>query len=124
MKTTKTFLTIALVALTTTLFGRIGEPEADCNCCPPEVIMDQVLSVENWMIETFENSFENELALEGWMSSPFEVGMDSDQTLEYWMSLPFDTDAEAELFVESWMTSPFKTAEEPLVEQWMAAAWF
>ena len=124
MKTTKTFLTIALVALTTTVFGRIAEPEADCNCSPAEIFMDQVLSVENWMIETFENSFENELTLEGWMSLPFEVGMDGDLTHEYWMSLPFDTEAEAEFFVESWMTSPFKTAEEPVVEQWMAAAWF
>ena len=50
--------------------------------------------------------------------------MDQNLNLENWMIEPFNTDAEAELFVESWMTSPFKTAEDPVVEEWMAAAWF
>jgi len=124
MKISKLILSIALVALTTTLFGRLGEPEADCNCCPPGVFMDQDLSLENWMATPFDANFESELLLEGWMNLPFEVGMDSDLTQEYWMLLPFDREAEAELFVEAWMTSPFKTVEEPVVEQWMAASWF
>ncbi len=106
MKTIKTLLTIVLVALTTTLFGRIGEPEVDCNCCPEEIFMDQDLSMENWMIEPFESSFENDLAMEEWMSEPFEVYFES------------------ELSLESWMLTPFESTENVVVEQWMAAAWF
>ena len=106
MKITKTLLTLALVALTTTLFGRIGEPEVDCNCCPAEIFMDQDISVENWMIEPFESSFENDLAMEEWMSEPFEVYFES------------------ELSLESWMVTPFESTENVAVEQWMAAAWF
>lgn len=105
MKTTKTFLAIALIALTTTVFGRIAEPEADCNCCPADIFMEQDLSVENWMVEPFEASIENDLAMESWML------------------VPFDAYFESELSLESWMTSPFKTAEEPVVEEWMAASW-
>ncbi len=56
MKTIKTLLTIVLVALTTTLFGRIGEPEVDCNCCPEEIFMDQDLSMENWTVEPEEQA--------------------------------------------------------------------
>ena len=106
MKISKLILSIALVALTTTVFGRISEPEEDCNCCPSDIFMEQDLSVENWMIEPFESSVETNL------------------TMESWMSVPFDAYFESELSMESWMTSPFKTAEEPVLEQWMAAAWF
>ncbi len=105
MKITKTLLTLALVALTTTLFGRIDEPEVDCICCSAEIFMDQDISVENWMIEPFESSFENDLVMEEWMSEPFEVYFES------------------ELSLESWMVTPFESTENVVVEQWMAAAW-
>ncbi len=106
MKTIKLYLSIALVALTTTLFGRIDEPEADSNCCPVDIFMDQDLSVENWMIEPFESSIENDLVMEQWMTEPFEAYFES------------------ELSLESWMIIPFESAENIEVEQWMAAAWF
>ena len=106
MKISKIVLSIALVALTTTVFGRIAEPEADCNCCPADIFMDQDLIVENWMIEPFEASIENDLAMEQWMTEPFEAYFES------------------ELSLESWMIIPFESAENIEVEQWMAAAWF
>ena len=37
MKTSKTILSLALIALTSSLFARIAEPEANCSCCPTEV---------------------------------------------------------------------------------------
>ena len=106
MKTTKALLSIALIALTTTLFGRIGEPEADCNCCPTELIMDQDIAIENWMIEPFESNIESELALESWMSEPFKDYFESEPSMEAWMVIPFES------------------TENVVVEQWMAAAWF
>ena len=107
MKTIKLYLSIALVALTTTLFGKIAEPEADCSCCPVDIFMDQDLSVENWMSEPFESAnFENDIALEDWMTEPFEAYFES------------------ELSLESWMIIPFESADNIEVEQWMTAAWF
>ena len=106
MKISKIVLSIALVALTTSVFGRIAEPEADCNCCPADIFMDQDLIVENWMIEPFEASIENDLAMEQWMTEPFEAYFES------------------ELSLESWMIIPFESAENIEVEHWMAAAWF
>jgi hypothetical protein len=84
MKTTITLLSIALLALTTTLFGRMGEPEADCNCCPEEIFMDQDLSMEEWMSEPFEVYFESELSLESWMLTPFESTENVE--VEQWMA--------------------------------------
>ena len=105
MKTIKLFLTITLVALTTSLFGTITDPNADCNCCPNDLVIEQEMDLEGWMIEPFEASIEYELALENWMAVPFEASIDGD------------------LLLESWMTTPFDTTEELLVEEWMAVAW-
>ena len=106
MKTLKTILTIVLVALTTTVFGRIGEPEEECNCCPNEVVLEEDLSMESWMAEPFESdSIEVIVALEPWMSLPFEANFESELVLEYWMTIPFES------------------SEDIGIEQWMAAAW-
>ena len=89
MKTTRTILSIALVALTTTLFARIDEPNADCNCCPNEVelIMEQDQGLENWMVEPFEASIDKELSLEEWMTLPFESSIEEEQLrVESWMA--------------------------------------
>ncbi len=85
MKTTKIFLSIALVALTTSLFGRINEPNADCNCCPNDVIIEQEMNIEGWMIEPFEASIDNDLLLEEWMTSPFDTSEES--LVEEWMAV-------------------------------------
>lgn len=106
MKISKLILSITLVALATTVFGRITEPEADSYCCPADIFMEQDLSVENWMIEPFEPSVEIDLAMESWMSEPF------------------DTYFENELSLETWMTTPFETVGETVIEDWMATAWF
>jgi hypothetical protein len=124
MKTTRTILTVALVALTTTLFGRIGEPEVDCNCCPNEIILEQDQGLENWMTEPFDSSIEHDLTLESWMAMPIESSFENELALEEWMLSPFNSGFESELSVESWMTTPFQAPEDIELEGWMAAAWF
>jgi len=129
MKTTRTILSIALVALTTTLFARIDEPNADCNCCPNEVelIMEQDQGLENWMVEPFDGGkLEVNMTLENWMMSPFEASLDTDVVMENWMVEPFEASIDKELSLEEWMTLPFESSieEEQLrVESWMAASW-
>ena len=96
MKTTKLFLSIALVALAATSFG-----------------------------STTEGVCEEALELENWMSAPFEAGLlEGNLVMEDWMSVPFEEGvAEEGLSLESWMTTPFETPEDTEVEQWMCAAW-
>ena len=72
-----------------------------------EVIYDENLSIEGWMIVPFEKELnEAELALEPWMAAPFETST-----------------GEADLVVESWMTAPFESAEVIEVEGWMTNTW-
>ncbi len=65
MKTTKLFLSIALVALTVISFG---------------------MNNENNNVE-----FENELEIESWMTVSFQADGD-DLAIENWMTLPFASD--------------------------------
>lgn len=123
MKTTKTLLTIALVALTSTLFGRMGDPETDCNCCPTVIFIDQDLGIEEWMTQPFDASVEYEMIVESWMVKPFDSDFESQLAMEDWMSMPFDSGFEAELTVESWMLTPFNANEKIELEWWMATTW-
>jgi hypothetical protein len=96
MKTTKLFLSIALVALTAISFGMYNETE--------NIV------------------FENELVMECWMASPFEA-TESEPVLEDWMSSPFGLGAELEaLTLESWMTTPFEATDDNCSGVFMAAA--
>ena len=107
MKTTKLFLSIALVALTAISYGKISEPINDCDCCPTEIVYEQELDMENWMSVPFEASVENEaLSLESWMTTPFEASVENEV-----------------LSLESWMTTPFETTEDIEFEKCMAAVW-
>jgi hypothetical protein len=129
MKTTKTILSIALIALTSSLFARIAEPEANCNCCPSdvEVVLEQDMSLETWMSVPFEESvLEAEIDLVNWMVTPFEASLDANLVLETWMATPFETSLDGELTLEKWMSVPFKSTldnEQLRVESWMADAW-
>jgi hypothetical protein len=88
MKTTKLFLSIALVALTAISFGMNKETE--------NIVFENELVVENWMTRPFETiTMENELTMEDWMTSSFGLG----------------TELEA-LILESWMTTPFETTDD------------
>ena len=93
MKTSKLFLSIALVALTAITSGRISEPITGEECCASDVVYEQAQDLENWMSVPFEYSMmESDLDLESWMSEPFEYSfMESDLVLENWMSEPFGT---------------------------------
>jgi len=97
MKTTKLFLSIALVALTVISFGKTNL--------------------------TDNADFENEMVMESWMTSPFESS-EADLVVETWMTQPFQSD-ENDLIVENWMTTPFQNIcleEELIVENWMTSS--
>ncbi len=99
MKTTKLILSITLVALTISTFGRV---ESNVN-------LDNEITIECWMTSPFEAvALENDLALENWMTSPFEaVSLESDLALENWMTSPFEASVER-LNLECWMVTPFE----------------
>ena len=99
MKTTKLYLSIALVALTITSFAKTSESS--------DLAMEQDLFLESWMASPFESAaIDNELVLENWMTSPFEMGIEIEG-----------------LQLECWMTTPFEVTEDRGVEVWMAASW-
>ena len=129
MKTTKTILSLALIVLSSSLFARIAEPEANCNCCPTdvEVVLEQDMSLETWMSVPFEESvLEAEINLVNWMVTPFEASLDADLVLETWMADPFESSLDGELPLETWMSVPFKSTldnEQLQLESWMADAW-
>jgi hypothetical protein len=122
MRTTRLFLSIALVALTATSFGRIADNNNRRDYNTVEMIVEQGLDMESWMTIPFENSdLESDLDLEHWMAVPFEIGDENrDLCLENWMSVPFETNSiENDLCLENWMTIPFETTQENEAEQWM-----
>ncbi len=108
MKTTKLFLSLALVALTVTSFGRISDFS--------NTEFENDLVMESWMASPF-NTMERDLIMESWMVSPFEA-MESDVVVESWMTAPFASDAQA---IECWMSTPFKVGNEKYCADMMAA---
>ncbi len=82
MKTTKLFLSIALVALTAISFGMNNETE--------NIVFENELVMESWMASPFEAT-ESELVMEDWMTSAFGLGTELEAlTLESWMTTPFE----------------------------------
>jgi len=101
MKTTKIILSIALVALTSNIFGRIVEPEAGNDCCPTDLVIEQEMDLEKWMVAPFEASLETDLALENWMVAPFEASVEEELTMENWMAVPFEI-SDQQLYLDCW----------------------
>ena len=137
MKTTKLFLSIALVTLTITAFGNynssietVYESELSLESwmiTPFEsAVLEEALSLESWMVAPFENAVsEEDLAMESWMVAPFESNIsEEDLAMELWMEAPFASCmAEEGLVLEPWMSTPFNAGNEICVESWMIAAW-
>ncbi len=118
MKTTKLFLSIALVALTITAFGNYKSSI--------ETVYESELSLESWMITPFESAvLEEALSMESWMVAPFESNVsEEDLAMESWMAAPFASYiAEEGLVLEPWMSTPFNAGNEICIESWMIAAW-
>ena len=131
MKTSKLFLSIALVALATISFGMNSEHNnLDFE---NEVVMESWMSspfesaeadliVEDWMTVPF-TSDESELVLEDWMTTPFNNIVEEELMVENWMVSPFGLGAEQEaLTLESWMSTPFEATDDNCSEDLMAAA--
>jgi hypothetical protein len=113
MKTTKLFLSIALVALTVISFGMNNKTE--------NIVFENELVMENWMSDPFEE-MESDLVMENWMTVPFEA-MDNDLVVENWMTSPFGLGTELEaLTLESWMTTPFEATDDNCSGVLLAAA--
>jgi hypothetical protein len=113
MKTTKLFLSIALVALTVISFGMNSEGD--------RLEFENELTMEDWMASPFEAT-ESELVIELWMTLPF-VSTENDLVMESWMTSPFGLGTELEaLTLESWMTTPFDVIDENCTGVLMAAA--
>jgi len=112
MKTTKLFISIILVALTTSTFGIHHSPISN----DKTIVGTSDVShkhkkhrMEDWMIIPFKApAAENPVILEEWMCTPFEVVIpEKDVRLESWMILPFENTAKEEkLDLEDWMVSP------------------
>ena len=132
MKTTKLFLSIALVALTVISFGRTNE--TDNVNFENEMIMESWMAspfeaskadlvVENWMTVSFDSNEDN-LVLEDWMTIPFQnICLEVELIVENWMSSSFGLGSELEaLNLESWMSSPFDLTDDNRSEILMAAA--
>ena len=112
MKTTKLFLSIALVALTVISFGKTSVTD--------NIDFENELMMESWMTSPFESS-EADVVVETWMTISFDSNED-DLVLENWMTLPFQSDGN-DLMVENWMTSPFGLGTELealALESWMS----
>ena len=105
MKTTKLFLSIALVALTAISFGMNGEGD--------RIEFEDELVMESWMSDPFE-AMENDLVVENWMTRPFKtITMESELAMESWMTSPFGLGTELEaLTLESWMTTPLVATDD------------
>jgi hypothetical protein len=84
MKTTKLFLSIALVALTTAAFGHFNSSS--------DIVLESELSLESWMVTQFESTvLEEDLSMESWMVAPFESNvLEEDLAMEAWMYTPFN----------------------------------
>lgn len=115
MKTTKLFLSIALLALTVVAFGKTSETEYTA--------IETELTMENWMSDPF-NSMENDPLIETWMSSPFvSPEFEEEIFIESWMTSSFGLGTELEtLALESWMTAPFEATNDNCPEALMAAS--
>jgi hypothetical protein len=115
MKTTKLFLSIALVALTVISFGKTNETD--------NVNFENEMIMESWMASPFEAS-EADLVLENWMTIPFQnICLEEELIVENWMSSSFGLGSELEaLNLESWMSSPFELTDDNCSKVLMAAA--
>ena len=143
MKTIRTILSIAGVALTTLTFGQLLS-QADGSILFYTVAYNSVNNrLEHRLDEYPERScsgdqfeapaaartyfvpMETDIAVESWMTSDFNSGLYEDAVqLESWMTTPFESNYyEVELLIESWMTKPFKSGDEVEVEEWMTTSW-
>ena len=115
MKTTKLFLSVALLTLTAITFGMNMEGD--------NLKFENELVMESWMTAPF-NSSETDLMVENWMTIPFQDIVTEDELIvENWMTSPFGSGAELEaLTLESWMITPFEATDDNCSEALMAAA--
>ncbi len=137
MKTTKLFLSIALVALTVTSFSQLSLKDRLFSRSNNEVAYftadykPESSKIENWMVDIRDwanskvsrDTYVAPVVSCTYMMDQVEIIYEDEIGLESWMTVPFETGLEdEELNLESWMTAPFEAAEEIKIEEWMTAA--
>ncbi|MCK5138007.1 MAG: hypothetical protein KAR19_19640 [Bacteroidales bacterium] len=139
MKTTKLFLSIALVALTATSFGQLSLIDRLFSKRHNEVVYytadykAESCKTETWMVDLRDwannkvsrDAYEAPVVSITYIVDMVEVVYEDELGLESWMSAPFECDiCESEFLLESWMTTPFESSvveNELCLESWMTA---
>ena len=139
MKTTKIFLSIALVALATTSFAQrssikdrlfpnntnqIEFVTADYNITESTRIENWVHDLHSWSSSKYSrNAYEAPEVSRTIFLEQVEVVYEENLELESWMTNTFECGlCEEEIFVESWMNTPFESRlveEDLFLESWM-----
>ena len=138
MKTTKIFLSIALVALTVTSFSQLSLKDRLFSKRNHEVVYytadykAESSKIENWMVDMRDwanskisrSAYQAPIVSSTYIVDQVEIVYEDELGLESWMFAPFECDVcESELFLESWMTAPFESSvveNELVLESWMA----
>ncbi len=138
MKTTKLFLSIALVALTATSFSQLPLKDRLFSKRNNEVVYytadykAETSKIENWMIDICDwasskvsrDVYQAPVVSSTYFTEQVEIIYEDELGMENWMTVPFESSVlENELVLESWMAEPFETGleEELSIESWMTA---
>jgi len=142
MKTTKIFLSIALVALTATSFSQLSFKDRLFSKRNHEVVCytadykTESSKIENWMVDMSDwanskisrSAYQAPVVFSTYIVDQVEIVYEDELGLESWMTAPFESSVvENELVLESWMAEPFEIgfAEEEIeIEEWMTAVFF
>lgn len=72
------------------------------------IVSEEVANPDPAIMATYEVVYEADLALENWMLNPFEVSIDEETAYEMPLPASFEAVVETELELESWMTDLFE----------------
>jgi hypothetical protein len=143
MKTIKTILSIAGLALTTIAVGQLLKQSNESILFHTVAYNSVNMRLEHHLNDyhesirsgdqfeapmaarTYYAPMEADMAVEPWMTTAFETNYyEVEPFIESWMVSPFETNYyEEEPFIEPWMIEPFKSGNEVEVEDWMTSSW-
>jgi hypothetical protein len=132
MKTTKIFITTALIALATTAFTQMRTETMAYHTASKEITFAKAeiertearlaaLALHTSQVDLI---YAIESGMKLWINPPVEADMENENMeMESWMIEPFyPEEANDELKLETWMSTPFESEELLKIEDWMIAA--
>ena len=139
MKTTKLFLSIALVVLTTTSFGQFSaikmklfaKQTNQVEYFTADYDTNENSRIESWMHDlrswsdnnNSRDTYEASVITRTIFIETAEIIHEEETRLESWMTTPFESGvAEEDLSMESWMVAPFESSvseDDLTLEFWM-----